>query len=113
VEQLQLKVGLEVDATPRFDALRERQYWVQGRRFKRGPFFGAVSSGKADAFALGSKNRLLENRLLLNSEFFYWDYRDHQVATIAAVTRRRPSATSEPTFQSLNFTVRTSILRRS
>jgi hypothetical protein len=42
-----------------------------------GLFSAPYRPEKLTAFALGSKNRLL-NRLLLNSEFFYWDYRDHQ-----------------------------------
>jgi iron complex outermembrane receptor protein len=50
-----------------------------------GLFSAPYRPEKLTAFALGSKNRLLENRLLLNGEIFYWDYRDHQVATIAAV----------------------------
>src|SRR5882757_406386 len=40
---------------------------------------------KLTAFAVGSKNRLLANHLLLNSELFYWRYADHQVATVASI----------------------------
>lgn len=35
------------------------------------------------AYTLGSKNRFFHNRLQLNLEGFYWDYRDQQLATIA------------------------------
>jgi len=60
-----------------------REYKAGG--LNEGLFSAPYRPEKLTAFALGSKNRLLENRLLLNSEFFYWDYRYHQVATIAAV----------------------------
>jgi iron complex outermembrane receptor protein len=37
---------------------------------------------KVMAYTLGSKNRFLGNRLQLNLEAFYWDYRDQQISHI-------------------------------
>jgi iron complex outermembrane receptor protein len=33
------------------------------------------------AYAIGSKNQLWDGRINLNGEIFYWNYKDHQVAT--------------------------------
>lgn len=52
--------------------------------FKSGGFFYSSSPGntfkpeKLTAYQIGSKNRLLDNRLQLNLEAFYWNYKDHQ-----------------------------------
>lgn len=40
---------------------------------------------KLTAYSIGSKNKLWNNRLLLNGEAFYWDYKNHQVATVAGL----------------------------
>lgn len=37
------------------------------------------------AYSLGTKNRLLNNRLQLNGEIFYWNYLNRQVLTFAVV----------------------------
>jgi iron complex outermembrane recepter protein len=84
-KNLSWKVGLEVDA-----ARDSMLYANVSTGYKAGGLNEGLSSPpyrpeELTAFALGSKNRLLGTRLLLNSEVFYWDYRDHQVATVAAV----------------------------
>ena len=40
---------------------------------------------KLTAYSLGSKNKLWNDRLLLNGEVFYWDYKNHQVATTSGL----------------------------
>jgi len=79
------KVGLEIDATRDSMLYANVSTGYKAGGLNEGLFSAPYRPEKLTAYALGSKNRLLENRLLLNSEFFYWDYRDHQVATIAAV----------------------------
>jgi iron complex outermembrane recepter protein len=79
------KVGLEVDATRDSMLYANVSTGYKAGGLNEGLFSAPYRPEKLTAFALGSKNRLVENRLLFNSEIFYWDYRDHQVATIAAV----------------------------
>lgn len=39
---------------------------------------------KLKAYTLGSKNRLLDNRLQVNVEAFYWDYQDQQLSGVSS-----------------------------
>lgn len=55
--------------------------------FKSGGFYfthdnPVYNPEKVVAYTLGSKNRFLGNRLQLNLEAFYWDYRDQQISHI-------------------------------
>jgi iron complex outermembrane recepter protein len=55
--------------------------------FKSGGFFFSNDSQvfqpeEIEAFTLGSKNRLLDDRLQVDVEAFYWRYDDQQVSTI-------------------------------
>lgn len=55
--------------------------------FKSGGFFFSNDSQvfqpeELEAFTLGSRNRLLDGRLQLDAEAFYWRYDDQQVSTI-------------------------------
>ena len=43
-------------------------------------FNNSYSPEKLIAFTLGIKNRFLDNRLEVNDEFFYYDYKDYQVS---------------------------------
>jgi iron complex outermembrane receptor protein len=55
--------------------------------FKSGGFFFSNDSQvfqpeELEAFTIGSRNRLLDGRLQLDAEAFYWRYEDQQVSTI-------------------------------
>ena len=55
--------------------------------FKAGGFYftddnPVYSPEKVTAYTLGSKNRFLHNRLQLNFEAFYWNYRDQQLSHV-------------------------------
>jgi iron complex outermembrane recepter protein len=72
------KAGVEYDLAPRSMA-----YANISTGFKSGGFYVApppntFSPEKVTAVEAGMKNRFLENRLQVNVEGFYWDYRDHQ-----------------------------------
>lgn len=79
------KGGLEFDVAP-----RSMFYATASRGFKAGGFslLGAAAAGSSEpssydpeiltAYEVGIKNRFLDNRLQLNLEGFYWDYKDHQ-----------------------------------
>lgn len=76
------KAGVEFDVAQ--DSLL---YANASTGFKSGGLFSAPTTPtdsptykpeQLTAFELGSKNRLLDNRLQLNVEAFYYDYKDHQ-----------------------------------
>ena len=57
--------------------------------FKSGGFYfthdnPVYDPEKVTAYTLGAKNRFFGNRLQLNFEAFYWDYRDQQISHIVA-----------------------------
>lgn len=89
--ELTYKAGLEWDVAP-----HSLLYGNIATGFKSGGFFIAPLDNtfqpeKLTAYTVGSKNRFLENRLQVNAEVFYWDYRDQQVNFIGPI---RTSATS-------------------
>jgi iron complex outermembrane recepter protein len=68
--------------------------------FKSGGFFIAAFDNtfrpeSITAYTIGSKNRFLDNRLQINLEGFYWDYKDQQVNYIG------PGRTSATTIGSV------------
>jgi len=73
--------GIEWDV-----AARSLLYVNVGTGFKSGGFFsGPLGSNtykpeKVTSYTLGSKNRFLDNRLQLNAELFYLDYKDQQIS---------------------------------
>jgi iron complex outermembrane receptor protein len=84
------KAGLEYDAGE-----RSLLYASVATGFKSGVLFAARGQNwsrpeNLTAYTIGSKNRFLDNRLQLNLEGFWWDYKDQQVshlgATLAATT---------------------------
>lgn len=91
------KVGLDFDISS-----SSMMYASVSKGFKAGGFFAAgdrsdltgnkVKPETLTAFALGSKNRFLNNRLQLNGEVFFWNYKDHQESYLA------PLYTSVPGF---------------
>jgi len=67
-------------------AKRSLLYANAGTGFKAGGFFsGPLGSNtfrpeRVNSYTIGSKNRFLENRLQLNGEIFYLDYKDQQIS---------------------------------
>jgi iron complex outermembrane receptor protein len=58
-------------------------YATASTGFKSGGFYPAALDAsfepeELEAYAVGSKNRFLDNRLQVNVEAFYWDYTNHQ-----------------------------------
>jgi iron complex outermembrane receptor protein len=83
--KLTWKAGLEFDAGP-----HSLLYASVATGFKSGALFAAQginysSPEKLTAFTLGSKNRFLDNRLQVNVEAFYWDYKDQQISHLGPV----------------------------
>jgi iron complex outermembrane recepter protein len=76
------KAGVEFDLSP-----DNMVYATASTGFKAGGFYAgqAVGGGAASyepenltAFEIGSRNRFFDNKLQLNFEGFYYDYKDHQ-----------------------------------
>lgn len=70
--------AIEFDAGP-----RSLLYASIETGFKSGGFYASIDGGSYDpetitAYTIGSKNRFLDNRLQLNVEAFYWQYRNQQ-----------------------------------
>ncbi len=85
VNKATYKVGVETDLAPHSLA-----YFTVGSGFKAGGFFAASAPNTfkpefLTAWTLGSKNRFLDNRLQLNAEAFYWDYKDKQVSHLGPI----------------------------
>ncbi|WCT79346.1 TonB-dependent receptor [Novosphingobium humi] len=80
------KAGVEFDAGP-----RSLLYANVSTGFKAGGFFVAAPPNNTfapemlTAYTLGSKNRFMGNRLQLNLEAFYWDYKDQQISFVGGV----------------------------
>ena len=85
-DQVNWKAGLEFDA-----ADRNLIYANVSTGFKAGGFFyGPPAAQSYDpelvtSYVFGSKNRFAGNRLQLNAEAFYLDYRDQQVSFVKLV----------------------------
>jgi iron complex outermembrane receptor protein len=85
-DKVNWKLGFEYDVAP-----RSLLYANVSTGFKAGGFFygppGAQSyePETVTSYVIGSKNRLLGNRLQLNAEGFYLDYRDQQVAFVKLI----------------------------
>lgn len=80
------KAGLEFDA-----GLRSLVYANVATGFKSGgvgqysptrPDLNNFAPESLTAYTLGSKNRFFSNKLQLNVEAFYWDYRDQQLGVL-------------------------------
>lgn len=74
------RAGLEYDVGP-----SSLLYATVETGFKSGGFFSTADDPVYDpetitAYTLGSKNRFLDNRLQLNVEGFFWEYKDQQVS---------------------------------
>lgn len=96
------RAGLEFDV-----AQQSMAYATVATGFKSGGFYTAISPGnqfepeRLTAYTVGIRNRFLDNKLQLNLEGFYWDYKDNQQSSIgfdplgnvAFVTRNAGNAT--------------------
>lgn len=83
-EALTWKAGLELDV-----AAQSMAYLTASRGYKSGGFFyvpgGSDNSYEPetlDAFDLGLRNRLFDNRLQVNLGLFYWRYRNQQLTAV-------------------------------
>jgi iron complex outermembrane receptor protein len=80
------KAGVEYDVAP-----RSLLYANVSTGFKAGGFFYGPPDAQSyepetvTSYAIGSKNRFLDNRLQLNAEGFYLDYRDQQVSFVKLI----------------------------
>jgi len=84
-ENFSWKVGAEADLAPQSMA-----YATVSRGFKAGGYsqIASLEAGSTEpssylpeiltAYEVGIKNRFFDNKLQLNVEAFYWDYKDHQ-----------------------------------
>ena len=72
--------GIDYDLTP-----QSLLYASVETGFKAGGFFFSSDNGvykpeTITAYTLGSKNRFLDNRLQVNLELYYWDYKNQQIS---------------------------------
>lgn len=80
------KAGLEWDAGP-----QSLVYANVATGFKSGGFFVAqppdntFAPERLTAYTIGTKNRFAGNRLQVNLEAFYWDYKDQQITFVGGV----------------------------
>ncbi|WP_334184598.1 TonB-dependent receptor [Novosphingobium sp.] len=82
------KAGFEYDVAP-----RSMLYGTVSTGFKAGGVNFAPSGPEATykperitAYTIGSRNRFFDNKVQLNLEGFYWDYRDHQENVLGPVS---------------------------
>ena len=97
---------LDIPSFPKSDVSFSKVTWKAGLEFDLGPrslLYASVSTGYKSgvlfaaeglnyskpetlrAYTIGSKNRFFDNKLQLNVEAFYWDYRDQQITHLGAV----------------------------
>lgn len=86
VDAVTWRAGAEIDV-----AARSMIFATASRGFKSGGF-SATSPDPYEpeyvtAYTLGSKNRFFDNRLQLNLEGFYWQYRNQQIAFLGRDSR--------------------------
>ncbi|MBB3955577.1 iron complex outermembrane receptor protein [Novosphingobium sediminicola] len=79
------KAGVEYDVAP-----RSLLYASVATGFKSGALYAASGQNYSapenlTAYTIGSKNRFLDNRLQLNVEAFWWDYRNQQISHLGPV----------------------------
>ncbi|MBB4858657.1 iron complex outermembrane receptor protein [Novosphingobium chloroacetimidivorans] len=83
-KKLTYRAGVEFDLAP-----QSLLYASYETGFKSGGFFASIvdpvyQPETINAITLGSKNRFLDNKLQLNIEAFWWDYKDQQVSQFKA-----------------------------
>ena len=84
------KVGAEFDVTPKSLLYASVQTGYNPGTFNPQPstqaFDNIVKPQTLTSFTIGSKNRFLDDRLQVNDELYYYDYKDLIVATYSAAT---------------------------
>jgi iron complex outermembrane recepter protein len=85
-DEVNWRGGLEYDLTPKSMA-----YFTASTGFKAGGFFAAPPPNtyqpeKLTAYELGIKNRFFDDRLQVNIEGFYWDYKELQEQVLAVLS---------------------------
>ncbi|WP_054946326.1 TonB-dependent receptor [Novosphingobium sp. KN65.2] len=85
--QLTWRAGIEYDVGPQslFYASAERGYRSGGFSLSAG--YETYRPEYLTAYTIGLKNRLLNNRLQLNIEGFWWDYKDQQIGRVGVDAR--------------------------
>lgn len=83
---LQYRVGIEADV-----AEQSMLYANVSTGFHAGGFYQGLPPDtykpeKLTAYALGTKNRFLDNRLQVNAEAYFWDYKDLQYTSTGTIT---------------------------
>jgi iron complex outermembrane receptor protein len=79
------KAGLEADLTPSSLVYTSVSTGYKAGGLNEGFNAAPYAPEKLTAFSVGSKNNLWNNRVILNGEVFYWDYKNHQVATTSGL----------------------------
>jgi iron complex outermembrane receptor protein len=84
-EETTWKAGIEYDLSD--DSLL---YATVATGFKSGILYSATGRNYSEpedltAYTIGSKNRFLDDRLQVNLELFYWDYKDQQISHLGPV----------------------------
>lgn len=72
------KAGVEYDVGPHSMAYANASTGFKSGNFYTAPPPNTFRPEKLTAFEAGIKNRFLDNRLQVNVELFYWNYKDHQ-----------------------------------
>lgn len=86
IDKVTWKAGAEWDAGP-----QSLVYANVATGFKSGGFYTAAppvntfAPEKLTAYTIGTKNRFLGNRLQINVEGFYWDFRDQQITYVGGI----------------------------
>lgn len=83
--KLTWKAGVEFDVGP-----RSLLYASAATGFKSGALFAATGRNYSApenmrAYTIGSKNRFFDNRVQINAEAFYWQYKDQQISHLGPV----------------------------
>lgn len=72
------KAGVEVDVAERSLAYATVSTGFRAGGLNQDTAPNTYKPEKLTAYAIGTKNRFFDNKLQLNLEAFYWDYKDHQ-----------------------------------
>lgn len=75
------KVGLEFDITPSSLLYANISTGFKAGGLHMGSAPNSYLPERITSYQIGSKNRFFDNRLQLNGEVFYWDYKDQQIYT--------------------------------
>lgn len=78
-ERTTFRLAAEYDLAPRSLLYASFENGYRSGGFTLAPGHETYRPEFIDAYTVGSKNRLFDNRLELNAELFFWKYRDQQV----------------------------------